>query len=260
MAHDLHYEDRLDGTRRLSGMHVEALWRYPVKSLGGESLASADVTADGVRGDRVVHVRGARGPLTGRTRPGLLTLPVATGDDGIPRVDGHRWDAAAAAAAVRERGGDDATLVADTSPQRFDVLNLLVATDEAVARFGHNVRRLRPNILISDVATGAEASWPGHALAIGDVLIGIDSLRARCIVTTIDPDTGEQDLDVLREIRRDFGGELALNCWVIRPGTISIGDEARLVPSDDEPQHYGGWIAGSPYPHLPRQNPAPADD
>ena len=250
MAHDLHYEDRLDGTRRLSGMHVEALWRYPVKSLGGESLASADVTADGVRGDRVVHVRGARGPLTGRTRPGLLTLPVATGDDGIPRVDGHRWDSAAAAAAVRERGGDDATLVADTSPQRFDVLNLLVATDEAVARFGHDVRRLRPNILISDVATGAEASWPGHALAIGDVLIGIDSLRARCIVTTIDPESGAQDLTVLRRIRDEFGGEIALNSWVIEPGTVRVGDTVEVTDSDAVPADLGGWIVGSPYPHA----------
>ena len=244
----------------MSRMHVAGLWRYPVKSLGGESLPSAELTADGVRGDRVVHVRGARGPLTGRTRHGLLTLPVRTSDDGIPLVDGHRWDSGATAALIHQRAGEDATLVADTSPQRFDVLNLLVATDEAVARFAHNVRRLRPNILISGVATGAEATWPGHALAIGDVLIGIDSLRARCIVTTIDPDTGEQDLNVLREIRRDFGGELALNCWVIRPGTITVGDEARLVPSDDEPRHYGGWIVGAPYPHLDGQDPAPADD
>jgi uncharacterized protein len=244
----------------MSRMQVAGLWRYPVKSLGGESLASAAVTADGVRGDRVVHVRGTRGPLTGRTRDGLLTLPVRTGDDGILLVDGHRWDSAAAAALIHQRAGEDATLVADTSPQRFDVLNLLVATDETVRRFGHDVRRLRPNILISGVAAGAEATWPGHALAIGEVLIGVDSLRARCIVTTIDPDTGEQNLDVLREIRRDFDGELALNCWVIRPGTINVGDKARLVTSDDEPRHYGGWIVGAPYPHLDGSEPAPAAD
>jgi uncharacterized protein len=244
----------------MSRMQVAGLWRYPVKSLGGEALASADVTADGIRGDRVVHVRGARGPLTGRTRHGLLSLPVRTGDDGIPLVDGHRWNSTGAAALVRQRSGQDATLVADTSPQRFDVLNLLVATDEAVTRFGHDVRRLRPNILISGVANGAEVTWPGHALAIGSVLIGIDSLRARCIVTTIHPDTGEQNVDVLREIRRDFGGELALNCWVIRPGSISVGDEARLVSTDEGPMQYGGWIVGAPYPHLHAPESAPAAD
>jgi uncharacterized protein YcbX len=241
-------------------MQIAGLWRYPVKSLGGEPLSSAALTADGIRGDRIVHVRGQRGPLTGRTRHGLLTLPVRTGGDGTPLVDGQAWDSPQVAELIRERAGDGAVLIADASPQRFDVLNLLVATDEAVARFGHDVRRLRPNILVSGVATGAEATWPGHALAIGDALIGIDSPRARCIVTTIDPETGEQDLDVLREIRRDFGGELALNCWVIRPGTINVGDEARLVRSDEQPGHYGGWIVGAPYPHLTGQDPAPADD
>jgi uncharacterized protein YcbX len=238
-------------------MEVAGLWRYPVKSLGGEALSSASLTADGVAGDRIVHVRGPRGPLTGRTRQELLTLPVRTRADGTPLVEGQPWDSPQVAELVRRRAGDGAQLIADTSPQRFDVLNLLVATDEAVARFGHDVRRLRPNILISGVAAEAEATWPGQALEIGDVLVGVESLRARCIVTTIDPDTGEQDLDVLRQIRRDFGGELALNCWVIRPGTISVGDQARLVPSVEQPAHYGGWIVGASYPHLTVEESTP---
>jgi uncharacterized protein len=231
-------------------MHVEGLWRYPVKSLGGEPLTSAHLTLGGIVGDRVVHVRGERGPLTGRTRPGLLSIPAWTDPDGTPMVDGRPWDSPETSKLIRARGGKSAMLVADSSPQRFDVLNLLVATDEAVDRFGHDVRRLRPNILVSGVASRGEAKWPGHALEIDDVLIGIDSLRARCIVTTIDPDTGAQDLDVLREIRRDFGGELGLNCWVIRPGTVSVGDEVRLVTHATEPATYGGWIVGAPYPHL----------
>ena len=37
------------------------------------------LTSDGIKGDRVVHVAGARGPLTGRTRHGLLTLRATTG-------------------------------------------------------------------------------------------------------------------------------------------------------------------------------------
>jgi hypothetical protein len=157
-------------------MRVERLWRYPVKSLGGEALTSAVLTMDGVFGDRVFgdrvfHVRGARGPLTGRTRHALLTIPVRTDAEGTVLVDGHPWDALGAAALLQERAGADAALVADGSPQRFDVLNLLVATDEAVARFGHDVRRLRPNILISGIASGTEADWPGQALAVGDAML-----------------------------------------------------------------------------------------
>lgn len=233
-------------------MQLAALWRYPVKSLGGEALNSTMLTEDGIAGDRIVHVRGARGPLTGRTRYGLLTVPARTGVDGVPQVSGHPWDSESAAAIIRDHGGPDAQLVADAGPDRFDVLNLLVATDGAVAAFGHDVRRLRPNLLVSGVPADAEPTMPGQALAIGDALVGVHSVRSRCVVTTIDPDTGVQDLEVLRGIRRDFGGELALNCWVIRPGLVTVGDLVELVATDEQPAHLGGWIVGAPYPHAMR--------
>jgi uncharacterized protein YcbX len=233
-------------------MYVKGLWRYPVKSLGGEPIPVAELTPDGVRGDRTVHVRRDRGPLTGRSRHGLLTIPAATAADGSPLVAGHAWDSPAAAALVRERAGDDASLRAYDGPERFDVLNLLVATDDAVAELGTDVRRLRPNLLIGDVPADAERSWPGRALAIGDALIGIYSLRQRCIVTTIDPDTGAQDLDVLRRIRDEFDGQIALDCWVIRPGTIALGDRVLLTDSTAEPEEVGGWIVGAPYLEEPR--------
>jgi uncharacterized protein len=60
-------------------VHVSQLWRYPIKSLGAEPLGSAQLTADGIAGDRIVHVYNARGPLTGRSRHGLLTVPATTG-------------------------------------------------------------------------------------------------------------------------------------------------------------------------------------
>src|SRR5664279_2897150 len=128
---------------------VSQLWRYPVKSLRGEALATARLTLDGLEGDRVVHVAGGRGPLTGRTRHGLLTIPACTGPHGVPLVDGHRWDTEQAAEIIRTAGGLDARLVEDSSPERFDILNLLVATDGAVERLGHDIRRLRPNIVLS---------------------------------------------------------------------------------------------------------------
>jgi uncharacterized protein YcbX len=234
----------LDDQRDVS---VSGLWRYPVKSLAGEALDVAELTDGGVTGDRIVHVRGRHGPLTGRTRHGLLTLPATTGSDGIPRVDGHPWDSKAAERLVANRAGAAAALVAYAGSERFDVLNLLVATDGAVRAFGRDVRRLRPNLLLAGVPAAEEAGWPGQALEIGDAVIGIHSLRQRCIVTTIDPDTGAQDLDVLRDIRRDFGGEIALNCWVIRPGTVRLGDPATIVPTDAQPERYGGWILGAPY-------------
>jgi len=68
-------------------MRVAELWRYPVKSLAGERLESAELTVNGIVGDRVVHVRDERGRvITARTHPRLLALHATLGPDGEPRL------------------------------------------------------------------------------------------------------------------------------------------------------------------------------
>jgi len=61
------------------------------------------------------------------------------------------------------------------------------------------------------------------------VRIGVQNLRGRCVMTTFDPDTLEQDHNVLKEIVRKFDGDLALNCFVIRGGTLHEGDPVNLL-------------------------------
>jgi uncharacterized protein YcbX len=237
-------------TRRgpsLTGVHLEGVWRYPIKSMGAEPLAEAQVTVDGVAGDRVVHAAGDHGVVTGRTRHGLLTLAVQTAPDGTPMIDGQPWNSPAARDRVRAAAGPGVHLASYRGPERFDIANLLVATDGAVTALGVDVRRLRPNLLIGGVAADQEATWPGRGLAIGDAVIGVHSLRDRCIVTTIDPNSGVQDVNVLRRIRQEFEGKLALNCWTITPGTVRVGDTVRVVDTDAVPGHLGGWIVGAPY-------------
>jgi hypothetical protein len=56
---------------------VDSLWRYPVKSMGGEPLAAAFVGFSGVYGDRIYAIRSARQPagfpyLTGREQEQML--------------------------------------------------------------------------------------------------------------------------------------------------------------------------------------------
>ncbi len=214
-----------------SPMTVAELWRYPVKTLAGERLDQAVLTTDGVFGDRLVHVRGPEGVRTSRRHHRLLGLHATLGDDGTPRVDGLPWTAPEVLARVREAAGHDASLEAYDGPERFDVLPLLVATDGAVESFGRDVRRLRPNIVIAGVEAMGETEWPGHELHIGEVIIGIDSRRGRCPMTTVDPDTLEVDREVLKDIIRRFDGKLALNAEVLRGGTIRVGDVATLVPA-----------------------------
>ena len=62
------------------------------------------------------------------------------------------------------------------------------------------------------------------------MLIELVDLRERCIMTTFDPDTQVQDLEVLRKIRRDFGGRLALNARVLEGGNVGVGDSVELLP------------------------------
>jgi uncharacterized protein YcbX len=119
-------------------------------------------------------------------------------------------------------------------PERFDILPLLVATDGSLEAFGYDLRRLRPNIVISGVDGLAERGWEGSLLSIGDAVIGLADLRGRCIMTTWDPDTQAQDIGVFLRIRERFGGRLALNAWAGRPGRIAVGDEVALLESGIE--------------------------
>jgi hypothetical protein len=162
----------------------------------------------------------------------LLGLHGTLGADARPRIDGHPWDSPEALALVKRAAGDDAWLEAYEGLERFDILPLLVATDGAIAAFGRDHRRLRPNIVLGGVPGLAERAWEGRQVAIGDVVIALADLRGRCIVTTYDPDTVDQDVGVLLGIRAQFGGTLALNAWAGRPGRIAVGDAAELLDAE----------------------------
>jgi uncharacterized protein YcbX len=209
--------------------YVAGLWRYPVKSLAGEPLSRADVGFNGIPGDRVVWIEGPEGVRTSRRQYRLLGLRGTLSADGHALVDGHPWETPEALALVRRAAGDDAWLAPSDEDDRFDIMPLLVATDGAVAAFGRDVRRLRPNILIGGVDGLDEREWPGAELHIGDLVVRLDSLRTRCPMTTVDPDTLERDPEVLRDIGRRFRGRLALDAAVAHPGTIAVGDPVTLA-------------------------------
>jgi uncharacterized protein YcbX len=212
------------------GMTVAELWRYPVKTMAGEVLQRARINSTGVEGDRVVHVENSDGRvITSRSHPRFLGHKGTLGPDGEPLVDGQPWESPAVSASVVDIVGPGARLVRFDGVERFDVLPLLVATDGAIAAFGHDGRRLRPNIVIGGVEGLAEREWAGARLRIGRVLIGVQNLRQRCIMTSFDPDTQVQDKEITRSIYRRFGGALALDCFVIEDGEIAVGDAVQLI-------------------------------
>ena len=211
-------------------MKITEIWRYPVKTMAGEKLKRAAVGPLGIEGDRVVHVENSEGRvITARSHPRFLGHKGSLGLHGGIMVDGRPWDNPEVAAEVVDIAGPGAKLVRYDGAERFDVLPLLVATDGAIAAFGHDHRRLRPNIVIGGVEALTEREWPGACLRIGKVLIGVQDLRLRCIMTSYDPDTLVQNKEITREIYTRFDGKLALNCFVIEGGEITVGDEVKLV-------------------------------
>lgn len=212
-------------------MQIKEIWRYPVKSMAGETLNAADINRHGIAGDRIIQVRNAAGRIfSARTRPKLLRHTAILADNGDVLVDGRPWDSTEVALDVEEAAGAGTRLVRSDAGDRFDVLPLLVTTDGMFAAVGYDRRRFRPNLVIAGVEGLAERQWEGARLRINETVIGMDDLRARCIMTTYDPDTGEQDVNVLRRIQREFGGVLGLNSYVINPGRVAVGDRVELLP------------------------------
>lgn len=175
-------------------------------------------------------IEDARGHvITARTHHRLLGHHATLNAFGEPLVGGLPWSDPKVRTDVEDIVGRGSRLARDDSSDRFDVLPLLMATDGAITAFGRDGRRLRPNLVIGGVEGLAERSWPGQCLRIGEVMIGVQDRRARCLMTTFDPDNLKQDRQVLASIVEKFNGMLALNCYVIQGGEIRIGDGVELV-------------------------------
>jgi uncharacterized protein YcbX len=226
-------------------MRIAELWRYPVKSLAGERLNEADLRDDGIAGDRIYQARRADGKIIdARAHPKMLALHATLAPPNLDLlIDGKPWDTAEVTSIIEEAAasGPGVRLEKRHDSERFDVLPLLVATDGAVAALGYDHRRLRPNILIADVEGLAERQWPGHAIRVGDALIGVRRLRDRCVMTTWDPDTQQQSPEVFQKILDWFDGRMALDCWVIRGGTIRVGDAVEVIEHERLSPRESDW-------------------
>ena len=221
---------RSEGGRAKGGLTVwvQEIWRYPVKSMAGESLGAADLTEAGVAGDRIMQVRNASGRIiSARTRPLLLRHRATLSSDNQVRVDGRPWIREDVARDVEAHAGVGTRLVQSDSKDRLDIIPLLVVCDMIVVQ---DPRLFLPHLVVGGGLGLAEQQWEGARLRIGPVVIGMEDLRTRCIMTTFDPDSGEQNLGVLERIRKEFNAELGLNSFVVAPGRISVGDAVELIP------------------------------
>ncbi len=173
-----------------------------------------------------------------------LRDPVETavhGRTAVGRVVGGPWAAALGAFLGREvrivrcdrpggtRNKAPVSIVSDGS---MDALGAVLDVGELDAR------RFRMLIELEDGRPHEEDTWIGRKVSIGDAVVEVSGAIPRCAMTTHDPNTGERDYDTLRAIKsyrgQVDGKDLMFGVWadVHRPGTIRLGDEARVVAGD----------------------------
>ena len=72
-----------------------------------------------------------------------------------------------------------------------------------------------------------EREWVGREVRLGEAVVGVRQVRGRCVMTTFDPDTLEQDITVLQKIYWELDGRTALDCYVLRPGRCESATRPR---------------------------------
>jgi uncharacterized protein YcbX len=224
---------------------IEELWRYPVKSIGGERIESVSVGEDGVLGDRVWAVQDGEGKLgSGKNSRrftrilGLLGLTSRYDDPADPPVvvgpGGEEYPVATGAADeyLRELSGREVRVRRDTGISHFDevpfslvgtaTLKWLAAEMPGVAV---DARRLRPNLVVRTTEPVAEEAGLGRTVRIGSAEVVFDRVFQRCVMVGMAQPGLTDSPDVLKRIgaREDRPVCLAVGGHVLRGGTIEVG-------------------------------------
>jgi uncharacterized protein YcbX len=241
-----------------------------VKGLGLQTVDEVDLTHAGVRGDRRFYLIDERGFLTNSKRTGALHQVKADWDEGAQRLtltfpDGHtvsdvvRTDGALTTSfygrpveahlvdgpftdALSEftgkqlrlaqtdvegggidRGGDGVVTILSTGS--------LSRMAEAAGVKDVDARRFRMLFGVDGVDPHAEDAWIDQRVRIGDAIVRPRGHVGRCVITTRDPETGEQTLDTLKVLagyRSDLDTTeplpFGIYGQVLEPGRVRVGD------------------------------------
>jgi uncharacterized protein YcbX len=229
-------------------LRVAELWRFPVKSLLGERLHSADLAAEGLSGDRswALFDLDTGFGLTARRVPSLLFATGRLRPDGAAEVvlpDGTvtRDDTVLSAWAGRRvtlRSAADVTGVRryenpdedESSWNPFsgadgafhDNADARVTLVSTGALGGWDRRRFRANVVLTGEG---EDALVGGRVAIGTTELDVVRRVPRCVMTTR-PQAGGigRDTSVLKVIHGERAGALAVGALVVRCGTVTVGD------------------------------------
>jgi uncharacterized protein YcbX len=238
---------------------VEAIFRYPVKSMAGERLKDAKVGWHGIDGDRRLalrrmHAKAGSPWLTATKLPDLLHFTPLRRDgekgDLVTHVrtpDGRELPVfGEELAAEIERRHKAPVEMMHLRQGIFDETCISVITADTIEEIGRlagtdaDTRRFRPNILVRlcQPAAFQEDEWVGGVLSFGDSegpRVSVIMRDERCAMVNYHPDSGSAAPEVMKSIVRRNQNCAGVYATVTRRGALTTGQPVYWThASDDE--------------------------
>jgi uncharacterized protein YcbX len=237
--------------------HVEAIFRYPVKSMAGEPLEAANLGWHGLDGDRRLAFRRMNDRsgfpwLSASQLPGLVLFAPQRREDGAPgdlpthvrTPDGEELPVFGddLAAEVGRRYGAPVQMM-QLKHGIFDEASISViasATVREISRLAGqipDVRRFRPNVVVHLLQSGPyqEDDWVGGALSFGEgddaPAISVTMRDVRCSMLNLDPDTASPAPEMLKAVVRAHQNTAGIYATVTRTGRLAVGQTIFFRPA-----------------------------
>ena len=249
---------------------VDSLYRYPVKGLSPERLASVAVeTGECVPFDRAYAIENGRGrfdPLQPKHLPKisflmlmrderLATLVTEFDDDSetlsilrdgkqvargqLTRPIGRQTiEQFLSSYFQRELRGSPKVVSAtghsfsDVPAKCLHIVNLASIRElERVTGRAVDPLRFRANVYVDGFEPWQEFDWVGKKLQIGTTGLSVFTRTERCDATNVDPATGARDMSIPNLLQRQWGhSDFGIYAKVAQSGTVSIGDTVTVAP------------------------------
>jgi len=230
---------------------VEAIFRYPVKSMRGERLDGAELGWHGIHGDRRLALRrvddrSAFPFLTASKLPDLVRFTPerrAAGETPThiltPEGDELLVFGEELAAEIGRRYGAPVQMM-QMKNGIFDEASISVIALDTIEEIGRltgrslDVRRFRPNVAVRLLREGAfqEDAWVGGLLSFGEGRdapeVAVTMRDERCAMVNLDPDTAASSPEVMKAIVRANENCAGVYGVVTRIGRLQVGQRIFL--------------------------------
>jgi MOSC domain-containing protein len=225
---------------------IAEIRRYPVKSMGGETLSRVEVDSRGLVGDRMFAVVDGDGRFAAgkdsrrfRRRDEVFAYAASTRPEGTVEVTcgGSRWVPGGPALdeELTARFGDVVRVRAESGVSHFDASPVSIigtATLDWCARelgVDADPRRLRANLLVETAEPFEEEAWIGGTVQVGQVRLHVVERVERCRTIDLAQDGVATTTPWLKALGRSRDLCVAVYADVASPGTLAVGDAVRHV-------------------------------